>query len=131
MDRIDDDQILFNLSVWESVEHLGEYVYRSAHVEILRNRHEWFSKFEASYLALWWVPVGHRPSMDEASRILLTTAQRLLPSPSRLSVRPILRLFRRPTGPLSSLARRYDVPSHFLRPSKFRMRRSALRARLP
>jgi heme-degrading monooxygenase HmoA len=42
----DDDRILFNLSVWESIEHLREYVYRSAHVEVLRNRHEWFSKFE-------------------------------------------------------------------------------------
>jgi hypothetical protein len=56
--------------VWESIEHLREYVYRSAHVEVLRNRHEWFSKFEASYLALWWVPVGHRPSVDEAKKRL-------------------------------------------------------------
>jgi hypothetical protein len=53
-----------------SIEHLREYVYRSAHVEVLRNRHEWFSKFEASYLALWWVPVGHGPSVDEAKKRL-------------------------------------------------------------
>jgi len=66
----DDDRILFNLSVWESLEHLKDYVYRSAHVEVLRNRQEWFSKFEASYLALWWVPAGHRPSIDEAKKRL-------------------------------------------------------------
>ena len=38
-----DDRILFNLSVWESIEHLRDYVYRSAHVEVLRNRDERFN----------------------------------------------------------------------------------------
>jgi hypothetical protein len=66
----DDDRILFNLSVWESIEHLREYVYRSAHVAVLRDRHEWFSKFERAYLALWWIPAGHRPSVDEAKKRL-------------------------------------------------------------
>ena len=66
----DDDRILFNLSVWNNVEHLRDYVYRSAHVELLRNRHEWFSGFESTYLALWWIPAGHRPSVDEAKRRL-------------------------------------------------------------
>ena len=66
----DDDRILFNLSVWESIEHLREYVYCSAHVEVLRDRHEWFSRFERAYLALWWIPAGHRPSVDEAKKRL-------------------------------------------------------------
>src|SRR5713226_4460057 len=42
----DDDRILFNMSVWESIEQLRHYVYCSAHVEVLRDRHEWFSRFE-------------------------------------------------------------------------------------
>lgn len=62
----DDDRILFNLSVWEGVEPLRDYVYRSAHVEVLRARREWFTAFEGAQLALWWVPAGHRPSVDEA-----------------------------------------------------------------
>jgi Zn-dependent oligopeptidase len=53
-----------------SLEHLREYVYRSAHVEVLRQRHEWFTRFDAAYLALWWVPAGHRPSVDEAKKRL-------------------------------------------------------------
>ena len=65
-----DDRILFNLSVWEGIEHLRDYVYRSAHVEVLRTRHEWFTKFESAYLALWWVPASHRPSVDEAKKRL-------------------------------------------------------------
>jgi len=62
----DDDRILFNLSVWETAEALRAYVYGSAHAELLRQRHQWFSRFEAAYMALWWVPAGHRPSVDEA-----------------------------------------------------------------
>src|SRR5688500_12650815 len=56
----DDDRILFNLSVWESAEALRAYVYGGAHAELLRQRHQWFSRFEAAYMALWWVPAGHR-----------------------------------------------------------------------
>jgi hypothetical protein len=64
----DDDSILINMSVWESVETLKDYVYRTAHAEFLRHREEWFEKFKSSYLALWWVPAGHLPGIDEARK---------------------------------------------------------------
>ena len=66
----DDDRILFNMSVWQTVEALRDYVYKSVHAELLRGRQQWFSKFEAAYLALWWVPAGHTPSVDEAKERL-------------------------------------------------------------
>lgn len=66
----DDDRILFNLSVWESAEALKDYVYRSAHKELLRDRRSWFEPFEGSMLAMWWVPAGHIPSVDEAKQRL-------------------------------------------------------------
>jgi heme-degrading monooxygenase HmoA len=66
----DDDRILFNLSVWESAEHLKDYVYKSAHAELLRKRREWFEHFTGAMLALWWIPVGHVPSVDEAKKRL-------------------------------------------------------------
>lgn len=62
----DDERILINMSVWESVEALKEYTYRTAHAELLRQRHEWFEPFSGAYLALWWVTAGHLPSVDEA-----------------------------------------------------------------
>ena len=49
-----------------SVDDLRAYVYGSAHTEVMRRRHRWFSKFEGAYLALWWVPAGHVPSIEEA-----------------------------------------------------------------
>jgi Domain of unknown function (DUF3291) len=65
-----DDRILFNLSVWETVEDLRIYVYRSAHAEVLRQRQDWFEKFGAPTVTLWWVPAGHIPSIDEAKKRL-------------------------------------------------------------
>jgi hypothetical protein len=66
----DDERILFNLSVWESIEDLEAYVFRSAHVGVMRNRNAWFEKFDRPYVALWWVPAGHLPSVDEAKKRL-------------------------------------------------------------
>ena len=66
----DDDRILFNLSVWTSVEALRDYVYKSAHIEVLRAKRDWFIDMDAAQVALWWVPAGHRPSIDEAKKRL-------------------------------------------------------------
>jgi uncharacterized protein DUF3291 len=62
----EDDRILFNMSVWDSVEALRAYVYRSGHAEVLKRRHEWFQKLAGPSAALWWVPAGHLPSVAEA-----------------------------------------------------------------
>jgi hypothetical protein len=59
-----DPMMALNMSVWESPEALGAFVYRSNHVGVMRRRAEWFEKIEL-YLALWWVPIGHRPSVEE------------------------------------------------------------------
>ena len=61
-----DDRIIFNLSVWESIEQLKDYVYRSAHSEVMRQRKDWFEKFDGMYMAQWWIKAGHKPSVIEA-----------------------------------------------------------------
>ncbi|MFO1407926.1 MAG: DUF3291 domain-containing protein [Steroidobacteraceae bacterium] len=61
---------LVNLSVWESVEALREFAFRSAHAEIMRRRREWFERMEDAYAVLWWVPAGHVPTTEEAARRL-------------------------------------------------------------
>jgi len=60
------DKTLVNLSVWRDVATLKDYVYKTAHADIMRRRKEWFDRMEDSHLVLWWVPVGHRPSVEEA-----------------------------------------------------------------
>lgn len=62
----DDPLILFNLSVWESIEALEEYIYRTDHVSALQRRAEWFKRPTKSPFVLWWVDAGHIPSVEEA-----------------------------------------------------------------
>jgi hypothetical protein len=66
----DDDRILVNMSVWESLAALGDYVYRSHHAGVLRQRRHWFERMTDVYVALWWVPAGHRPTVQEAKERL-------------------------------------------------------------
>jgi hypothetical protein len=61
-----DPMVLMNMSVWESLESLSQYTYHSAHVEIFRNRAQWFERPTEAYLALWWIPAGHIPTLEEA-----------------------------------------------------------------
>ena len=61
-----DELLAINLSVWESVEALAEYAYRSEHVTFMRRRREWFERFASAYLALWWIPAGALPTVQEA-----------------------------------------------------------------
>src|SRR3954447_24301776 len=58
--------VIVNLSVWESVEALAEYVYSGLHVAVMRRRREWFTPMREAYTALWWVPAGSRPTTEDA-----------------------------------------------------------------
>lgn len=62
--------MLINMSVWEDVDSLHHYVYRTAHTEVMARRHEWFERMEQAYLVLWWVPAGTTPSLEEADERL-------------------------------------------------------------
>ena len=58
---------LVNLSAWESIDELKSYVYRTDHVEFFRRRAEWFEA-GAKRVALWWIPAGTQPGLDDAVR---------------------------------------------------------------
>ena len=66
----DDDSLLFNLSVWESIEHLRDYVYQGTHRELFQDRQRWFEPMAQPHLALWRVPRGHQPSVAETKERL-------------------------------------------------------------
>lgn len=61
-----DEQVIINVSVWENIETLEEFMYRTFHSEFLKRRKEWFSNFGKAHTAMWWVPEGHIPSLEEA-----------------------------------------------------------------
>jgi hypothetical protein len=62
----DDDRVIVNLTVWESIDALWNFVYSGRHLEVMRRRREWFQRFGAPYLVLWWVQAGTIPTVDEA-----------------------------------------------------------------
>lgn len=61
----EDENILLTLTVWKSIEALTDYVYRGAHGAIMRDRRRWFVKTEGAILALWWIPIGQMPTVEE------------------------------------------------------------------
>ncbi|MFF7458252.1 DUF3291 domain-containing protein [Kitasatospora sp. NPDC008115] len=60
------EDVIVNMSVWESPEALWDFTYRSGHLDVVRRRREWFERHVEAHLVLWWVPAGHRPGLDEA-----------------------------------------------------------------
>ena len=65
----EDERMMVNMSVWESIEALRAFVYTSGHTSVMRNRKRWFDRLE-TYLVLWWVPAGHQPTIEEAKERL-------------------------------------------------------------
>ena len=61
-----DPMLIVNLTVWESLEALRDFVYRSSHAELIRGREAWFDKMGDAYMALWWVPAGEIPTVEQA-----------------------------------------------------------------
>jgi Domain of unknown function (DUF3291) len=61
----EDERMIVNLTVWESVDDLVQFVYRSGHVGVMRRRREWFERIPM-HMVLWWVPAGHVPTVEEA-----------------------------------------------------------------
>lgn len=66
----DDDMMIVNMSVWESVEALADFTYGGEHRDVLRGRRQWFEPMREAYLVLWWIPAGTVPSVDDAKRRL-------------------------------------------------------------
>ncbi|MDQ1288198.1 MAG: hypothetical protein QG622_1763 [Actinomycetota bacterium] len=83
-----DGRIVVNLSVWESVHALADFVYGPEHAEMICRSREWFVSQREEHAVLWWVPKGHVPDLDEAfeRRALL---QRRGPSPAAFCFRKI------------------------------------------
>lgn len=96
----DDPLMAINMSVWTDLDALAAFVYRTDHRGIMRRRREWFEPMDV-YMALWWVPVGHRPSPQEGLARLdllarmgpnaeVFTFRQPFPAPDAASINPVL-----------------------------------------
>jgi Domain of unknown function (DUF3291) len=60
------DRVLVNFTVWESIDQLFEYTYKSSHNSTMVRRGKWFEKHSRPHLVLWWVPAGYIPTLEQA-----------------------------------------------------------------
>jgi hypothetical protein len=106
-----DELLIPNMSLWESIETLSEFVYRSDHTPYLRRRREWFEWFDSVFLALWWVPRGQVPTLAEA-KDRLALLDRDGPTPDAFTFRHRYRRRRRltPSTPSDTPGRRRRDP---------------------
>ncbi len=65
-----ESKLVFNLSVWESLEALRDFVYLGDHASILRQRASWFAPMDRPVFALWWQPAGTIPTIVESKHRL-------------------------------------------------------------
>lgn len=67
----DDPALIVNMSVWQSIETLADFVFGGEHARVMRRRREWFARMREVFTALWWVPVGTVPTVADAERRLV------------------------------------------------------------
>ena len=65
----DDPLRILNLTVWTSIEALRAFAYQGVHRDFFRRRAEWFDTARSA-TALWWIPAGSLPTVDDAARRL-------------------------------------------------------------
>jgi len=61
-----DPLLLINITVWKDIDSLRHFVYKTTHKELIRDRGEWFDNMPKMHQALWWIPEGHIPTLQEA-----------------------------------------------------------------
>ena len=60
-----DPQFVANLTVWESVATLENYVFNTVHRQFYERRQEWFEVMGNMHFVMWWIEEGHRPDLQE------------------------------------------------------------------
>ncbi len=62
--------LIINMSVWENLDTLFDFTYKTAHVEILKRKKEWFKNMPRMHMAFWYIDKGHQPTPEEAKERL-------------------------------------------------------------
>jgi hypothetical protein len=62
----EDPLFIVNMSVWESIEALHAFTYRSDHKAVFARRYDWFERAAGPNMVLWWLPAGTTPTVDDA-----------------------------------------------------------------
>ena len=61
-----DPMMAVNMSVWETVEQLEQYVWNTVHKRFYNRKAEWFEPMKSHHFVMWPVEEGHIPTLEEA-----------------------------------------------------------------
>ena len=61
-----DPTLAVNMSVWQRVEDLEQFVWKTVHQRFYARKAEWFEALASHHLVMWFVEDGHIPSLAEA-----------------------------------------------------------------
>ncbi|MDB4197301.1 DUF3291 domain-containing protein [Ascidiaceihabitans sp.] len=61
-----DTEMISNMSVWEDVASLGNYVFNTVHAPFYKRKEEWFQATTSHHFAMWMVEDNHTPDLAEA-----------------------------------------------------------------
>jgi hypothetical protein len=62
----DDPQFIVNMSLWESIDDLHAFTYRSNHKTVFARRYEWFERSTGPNMVMWWQAAGTLPDVRDA-----------------------------------------------------------------
>ncbi|WP_061008014.1 DUF3291 domain-containing protein [Vibrio sp. CUB2] len=62
----DDPNMIVNMSVWDNVDALKNFMFRTHHRDFMRRKGEWFHRLAEDTYVLWWVEDNHQPTLEEA-----------------------------------------------------------------
>ena len=65
-----DESMAVNMSVWETADDLGRFVFQTVHRTIYARKHEFFETPKTNTAAMWWGEPGHTPTIAEAKERL-------------------------------------------------------------
>ena len=60
------ERIIFNMTVWETIDDLKDFAFKNLHSEVMKRRAEWFYQLPGNTSVLWRVQEQHRPTIEEA-----------------------------------------------------------------
>ncbi|PMG31684.1 hypothetical protein BCU97_21575 [Vibrio splendidus] len=62
----DDPNMIVNMSVWDSVDSLKNFMFRTHHRDFMRRKGDWFHRLPEDTYVLWWIEEDHTPTLEEA-----------------------------------------------------------------
>lgn len=61
-----DVDMISNMSVWDDVASLGDYVFNTVHAKFYERRDEWFQAMTSHHVVMWFVEDDHMPDLAKA-----------------------------------------------------------------